>query len=143
MEIELIANDSKKELMVQFCIAYCGILAKHRICAPKSTGSMISEATGLRIEQLLPGGQGGMQQLISRISFNEIDVLIYFRDGVHKDIEHTMRDESLIRECDLNNVPLATNIGTAEIIINALERGDLDWRELVNPNSEYNRKKHA
>ena len=76
MEIALLANDSKKELMVQFCIAYCGVLAKHRVCATKATGSMISEATGLRIEQLLPGGQGGISQLTSRISFNEIDVLL-------------------------------------------------------------------
>lgn len=143
MEIALLANDSKKELMVQFCIAYCGVLAKHRVCATKATGSMISEATGLRIEQLLPGGQGGIFQLTSRISFNEIDVLIYFRDSLPHDIEHKMNDDSLIRACDVNNVPVATNIGTAEVIITALDRGDLDWRNFVNPNSSYNRKKNA
>ena len=140
MEIALLANDSKKELMVQFCIAYCGVLAKHKLCATKSTGSMIYEATGLHIEQLLPGGQGGMQQLTSRISLNEIDVLIYFRDSRAQDMEHALDDDSLIRACDLNNVPLATNVGTAEVIVTALDRGDIDWREFVNPNSEYNRK---
>ena len=143
MEIALLANDSKKELMVQFCIAYCGVLAMNRVCATKATGSMISEATGLRIEQLLPGGQGGISQLTSRISFNEIDVLIYFRDSLPHDIEHKMNDDSLIRACDVNNVPVATNIGTAEVIITALDRGDLDWRNFVNPNSSYNRKKNA
>ncbi len=143
MEIALLANDSKKELMTQFCTAYCGVLAKHRLCATKATASMISEATGLRMEQLLPGGQGGVQQLTSRVSFNEIDVLIYFRDANQPDMEHMLMDEALIRACDINSVPLATNIGTAEVIITALDRGDLDWRELVNPNSEYNRKKHS
>ena len=141
MEIALLANDSKKELMVQFCIAYCGILAKHRLCATKSTGSMIYEATGLRVEQLLPGGQGGAQQLTSRIEFNEIDVLIYFRESKQQDYEHTMSDDALIRACDLNSIPVATNIGTAEVLVTALERGDLDWREFVNPNSNYNRKR--
>ena len=142
MEIALLANDSKKELMVQFCIAYCGVLAKHKLCATKSTGSMIYEATGLHIEQLLPGGQGGMQQLTSRISFNEIDVLIYFRDtrpssgfSSHDEIER-----ELLLACDRYNVPVATNIATAEVIIMALDRGDLDWRELVNPRSQCNRK---
>lgn len=140
MEIALLANDSKKELMVQFCIAYCGVLAKHKICSTKATGSMISEATGLRIVQLLPGAQGGMQQLSSRISFNEIDVLIYFRDSSRTSVEQMMTDDAIIRACDINNVPVATNIGTAEVIITALDRGDLDWRTFVNPNSEYNRK---
>lgn len=143
MEIALLANDSKKELMVQFCIAYCGVLAKHRICATKSTGSMISEATGLHIEQLLPGGQGGMQQLTSRITFNEIDVLIYFRDSNSgkKNIDAIFDDDSIIRACDINNIPVATNIGTAEVIITALDRGDIDWRDLVNPISDYNKKR--
>ncbi len=140
MEIALLANDSKKELMVQFCIAYCSVLAKHRLCATKSTGSMIYEATGLRVEQLLPGGQGGAQQLTSRIAFNEIDALIYFRESTPQDYEHTMSDDALIRACDSNNIPVATNIGTAELLVTALDRGDLDWREYVNPNSDYNRK---
>ena len=141
MEIALLANDSKKELMVQFCIAYCGILAKHKLCATKSTGSMIYEATGLRVEQLLPGGQGGAQQLTSRIEFNEIDVLIYFRESKQQDYEHTMSDDALIRACDLYSIPVATYIGSAEGLATALERGDLDWREFVNPNSDYNRKR--
>ena len=141
MEIAIIAHDVKKELITQFCIAYCGILAKHKLCATKSTGSMIYEATGLRVEQLLPGGQGGAQQLTSRIEFNEIDVLIYFRESKQQDYEHTMSDDALIRACDLNSIPVATNIGTAEVLVTALERGDLDWREFVNPNSDYNRKR--
>ena len=79
MDIALIADDTKKELMTQFCIAYCGILSKHHICATSITGKYVQEATGLEIEKLLPGSHGGAQQITSRISYNEIDVLLYFR----------------------------------------------------------------
>ena len=140
MEIALIAAETKKELMVQFCIAYCGVLAKHNICATKMTGKMVSEATGLDIEQLLPGNQGGIQQIVSRVAYNEIDVLHYFRDGSDNP-EEIMTDADLMRECDRSNVPTATNIATAEAIITALDRGDLEWREFWNPKSEYNRSK--
>ena len=140
MNIALLAHDRKKELMVQFCIAYCGVLAKHNICATKMTGKMVSEATGLDIEQLLPGNQGGIQQIASRVAYNEIDVLLYFRDGSDNP-EEIMTDADLMRECDRSNVPTATNIATAEAIITALDRGDLDWREFWNPKSEYNRSK--
>ena len=140
MEIALIAAETKKELMVQFCIAYCGVLAKHNICATKMTGKMVSEATGLDIEQLLPGNQGGIQQIASRVAYNEIDVLLYFRDGSDNP-EEIMTDADLMRECDRSNVPTATNIATAEAIITALDRGDLDWREFWNPKSEYKRTK--
>ena len=99
MEIALIAAETKKELMVQFCIAYCGVLAKHNICATKMTGKMVSEATGLDIEQLLPGNQGGIQQIASRVAYNEIDVLLYFRDGSDNP-EEIMTDADLMRECD-------------------------------------------
>lgn len=140
MEIALIANNAKKELMVQFCIAYCGVLAKHHICSTKVTGKMVSEATGLPVEQLLPGKQGGTDQIASRIAYNEIDILLYFRDG-NADYNELLTDNNLIRECDINNVPVGTNIATAETIICALERGDLEWRNFINPNSEYNRQK--
>ena len=79
MEIAIIADDTKKELITQLCIAYCGILSKHSICATSTTGAYISEATGLKIEKLLSGTHGGEQQIASRIAFDEIDVLFYFR----------------------------------------------------------------
>lgn len=140
MEIAIIANDTKKDLVAQFCIAYCGVLAKHNLCATKMTGKIISQATGLEIEELLPGTQGGIQQITSRVTYNEIDIVIYLRDA-NRSVDSLMRDYALIRECDVNNVPLATNIATAETLICALDRGDLDWREIVNPKSEYNRRK--
>ena len=140
MEIAIIANDMKKELITQFCIAYCGILSKHHLCATNITAKYISEATGLNIEKLLTGEQGGEQQVASRVAYNEIDVLICFRD-TRPDSKLNEEEQELFRMCDLNNVPIATNIASAEIIIRALDRGDLDWREVVNPRSEYNRRK--
>lgn len=140
MEIAIIANDTKKDLMAQFCIAYCGVLAKHNICATKMTGKAISAATGLEVEELLPGTQGGIQQITSRVTYNEIDIVIYLRDA-NRSLSSLTRDYALIRECDINNIPLATNIATAETLICALDRGDLDWREIVNPKSEYNHRK--
>lgn len=79
MNIALIAHDSKKELMVQFCIAYCGVLSRHSICATGTTGKLVSEATGLQIQRFLSGSQGGDQQLASSISCNEIDLLVHGR----------------------------------------------------------------
>lgn len=140
MEIAIVADDTKKELMTQFCIAYCGILSKHNLYATSTTGKYVSEATGLKIERLLAGEQGGEQQITSRISYNEIDVLLYFRSTTpmpsFRDVEY-----NLLRMCDIHNVPVATNIATAEVLICALERGDLDWREIVNPRSDYNRRR--
>ena len=137
MEIAIIAHDLKKELMTQFCIAYCGILSKHNLCATSITAKYISEATGLEIEKLLAGVQGGKQQSASRVSCNEVDVLLYFRD-TRADAMQDEIDTELLRLCDLYNVPVATNIATAEVIVTALDRGDLDWREIVNPRSAYN-----
>lgn len=130
MQIAIIAEDKKKELMAQFCIAYCGILSKHTLFATGTTGKYISDATGLEIECLLSGVQGGEEQIASRISFDEIDMLLFFRDTEEDYGEHS----SMIRLCDIHNVPLATNIATAEVLVRALDRGDLDWRQIVNPN---------
>lgn len=132
MNIALMAHDSKKELMTQFCIAYCGILSRHNLCATGTTGKMVSEATGLKITQFLSGPQGGDQQISSRIACNEIDLLLIFSDPLGAKANEP-KDYTLLRLCDVHNVPVATNIATAEALIHALERGDLDWRDIVNP----------
>ena len=129
MEIAIIAHDMKKELMTQFCIAYCGVLSKHRICATSITAKYITEATGLNIERLMSGDQGGEEQIASRISYDEIDLLLFFRDSDY----NFENDNNIVRLCDIHNVPLATNIATAEVLVCALDRGDLDWRKIVNP----------
>lgn len=132
MNIALIAHDTKKELMVQFCIAYCGVFSKHNLCATGTTGKMVAEATGLNVQRYLSGSRGGDQQIAARISCNEIDLLLFFRDPISVK-PHEPNDMNLLRLCDVHNIPVATNIATAEALIHALERGDLDWRDIVNP----------
>ena len=132
MNIALIAHDSKKELMTQFCIAYCGILSKHSLCATGTTGKLVAEATGLTIKRYLSGAQGGAQQIGSRIACDEIDLLLVFRDPLNPKPGEP-NEANLLRLCDVHNIPVATNIATAEALIHSLERGDLDWRDIVNP----------
>ncbi len=133
MTIALIAHDAKKELMTQFCIAYCGILSKYNLVATGTTGKTVSEATGLNITSFLSGSQGGSQQIASRIGCNEIDMLLMFRDPLNPK-PHEPDEQALLRLCDVHNIPVATNIATAEVLIHGLERGDMDWREIVKSN---------
>lgn len=130
MNIALIAHDSKKELMTQFCIAYCGILSHHSLCATGTTGKLIEDASGLHVTKFLSGSHGGAQQIGALISCNEIDLLLMFRNP-RDPKPHESSDNELLRLCDVHNIPAATNIATAESLVRGLERGDLDWRELV------------
>ena len=132
MNIALIAHDKKKELMVDFCIAYKSILKKHTLCATGTTGGLIAEATGLPVNLFLSGPQGGDQQIGARIAYNEIDLVLFFRDPLTAQ-PHEPDVSALFRLCDVHNIPLATNSATAEVLIQGLERGDLDWRDIVNP----------
>ena len=135
MNIALIAHDTKKELMVQFCIAYCGVLSKHNLCATGTTGKMVAEATGLNVQRYLSGSQGGDQQIASRIACNEVDLLLFFRDPINAKPSEP-NEMTLLRLCDVHNIPMATNIATAEVLIHGLERGDLDWRDIVHPQND-------
>ena len=112
MTIALVAHDTKKELMVQFCIAYRQILSKHRLIATGTTGRLVAEATGLNVQRFLPGGHGGDPICAKPSEPNEMN---------------------LLRICDVHNIPVATNIATAEVLIHGLEHGDLDWRTILNP----------
>ncbi|NLC69590.1 MAG: methylglyoxal synthase [Clostridiaceae bacterium] len=131
MNIALVAHDKKKELMVDFCIAYKFILQKHNLYATGTTGTIIAEETGLNVYKFFPGPLGGAQQIEGRVACNEIDMVIFFRDPSTSQ-EYEPDVNPILRLCDLNNIPIATNIATAEILIKGLERGDLGWRELVN-----------
>ena len=129
MNIGLIAHDSKKTLMQNFCIAYRGILSKHELFATGTTGRLIEEVTNLSIHKYLAGPLGGKQQLGAQIGLNEIDSLIFLRYPSNpKPHEPDVND--VIRLCDMHNIPMATNLATAEILILAIDRGDLDWREM-------------
>ena len=115
MNIGLVAHDSKKTLMQNFCIAYRGILSKHELYATGTTGRLIEEVTNLNVHKYLAGPLGGKEQLGAQIAQNDID-------------EPEVND--LFRLCDTYNIPMATNLATAELIILAIDRGDLDWREM-------------
>ena len=130
MTVALIAHDSKRELMLEFCIANCGVLSRHNLYATGAIGMMISEFTGLEITRRFSGAQGGTQQIASRVSCNEIDLLLFFRDPVSSG-QNERNALSLLRLCDMHNIPVATNVATAQSLIHSLRRGDLAWREVV------------
>ena len=134
MNIALLAHDRKKELMVQFCIAYAGILQEHTLVATNTTGRLIAEATGLDISLYMGAAQGGSQQIGARIAYNEIDLVLFFCDPGQPELYSAANE--LSRLCDLYNIPFASNVATAEVLIQGLRRGDLAWRDIVNPKKQ-------
>lgn len=131
MNITLMAHDKKKELMVQFCTAYKSVLAKHSISATATTGRLVAEATGLPVTLFLSHNQGGHQQVDARIAYDEIDLVIMFTDPNSIDPWEDQQIVQTIHLCDTHKVPVATNLASAEMLILGLQRGDLDWREMV------------
>lgn len=129
MNIGLIAHDSKKKLMQNFCIAYRGILCKNELYATGTTGRLIEEVTNLNIHKYLAGHLGGEQQMGAQIESNQIDLVIFLRDPLAPK-KHEPDIKNIFRICDTHNIPLATNLATAEPLIKSLDRGDLEWREM-------------
>lgn len=132
MNIAIMCHTKKQDLMVQFCTAYCGILSKHTVCATNATGKMIADATGLNVNLFLSHELGGIEQIGQRISYNEIDMVLFFNSPT--DDLLNMEIMNIMRLCDQHSVPFASNVATAELLIHGLARGDLDWREVMNPN---------
>ena len=129
MNVGLIAHDSRQKLMQNFCIAYRGILSKNALYATGTTGRLIEEVTNLRVHKYLAGHLGGQQQMAAQITNNGLDMIIFLRDPQHpKSHEPDVND--VVRLCDTYNIPIATNLATAELLIRALENGDLEWREM-------------
>ncbi len=135
MNIALIAHDKKKADMVNFCIAYVDILRRHELCATGTTGGLVAENTGLNVHRYLSGPLGGDQQIGARVAYNRIDLIVFLRDPLTAQ-PHEPDVSALLRLCDVHNIPLATNVASAEALIKALDRGDLDWRLVVNPPEE-------
>ena len=130
MNIALITHDNKKKLMENLCIAYRHILCKHNLFATGTTGRLIEETANLTIHKYLAGHLGGEQQLGAQVASNDIDLVIFLRDPIsQKNYEPDIN--SIMRLCDVHNIPLASNLATAEILLLALNRGDLDWRNVV------------
>ena len=145
MNIGFIAHDSKKHLMQNFCIAYRGILSKHELYATRpniwrrsselyatgTTGRLIQEAANLNVHKFLAGHLGGEQQMCAMIEQNQMDLVIFLRDPLNPK-SHEPDIHKAIRLCDMHNIPLASNVATAELLIKSLEHGDLEWREAYN-----------
>ena len=129
MNIALIAHDPKKKLMQNFCIAYRGILERHDVYSTETTGRLVEEASGLSIHKFLAGHLGGVEQIATQIESNQIDMVIFLRENSMSQ-PHNNDFHYISTLCDVYNIPLASNLASAELMIKSLERGDLDWREL-------------
>ncbi|MFC3039359.1 methylglyoxal synthase [Virgibacillus xinjiangensis] len=130
MKIALIAHDKKKQDIINFARAYQHILRKHELYATGTTGLRIAQNTGLSVHRFQSGPLGGDQQIGALIADNSMDMVLFFRDPLTAQ-PHEPDVSALMRLSDVYNVPLATNMGTAELLIHSLERGDLQWREVV------------
>jgi len=135
VNIALIAHDNKKKLMENLCIAYRHILTKHNLYATETTGRLIQEATDLHVHNFLAGHLGGVEQLGSQIAYNKVDLVIFLRDALYN-WSNNSDDNLIFKLADTHNIPIASNLATAEALILALERGDLDWREIVRESAE-------
>lgn len=129
MNIGLIAHDAKKKLLQNFCTAYRSILSKHELYATGTSGRLIEEASGLTVHKFLAGHVGGEQQLAAEINNNNIDLLIFLRDPYNPK-KHEPAPNNLFKLCDMHNIPLATNLACAELMIKSMDRGELEWREI-------------
>ncbi len=130
MNVVLIAHDPKKKLMQNFCIAYRGILSRHDIYATETTGRLVEEVSGVPVHKFLAGHLGGVQQIATQIESNQMDLVIFLREPLLNSQPHNNDFHTISTLCDIHNIPIASNLASAELLIKALERGDLNWREL-------------
>jgi len=136
MNIALIAHDNKKKLMENLCIAYRHILLKHNLYATETTGRLVQEASDLQVHSFLAGHLGGVEQIGSQIAYNKVDLIIFLRDALYQ-WSHNTDDSLIFKLADTHNIPIASNLATAEALILALDRGDLDWREIVRESEQH------
>jgi len=128
MTIAILAHDSRKELALQFCTAYSGILSRNTVIATGTTGRMLNQTTGLPVHCYLSGRLGGIQQIAARVACDEVDLVLFFRDPLKADSGSSI-EQNLLRLCDMHSVPIAT----AEVLLRGLDQGDLDYREGMHP----------
>lgn len=128
MKVVLMADLRKYELLINFCIAYKQILSRHELMSLFNTSQLISDATQLELQTMATDINANIEQLAARVNYDEIDAIIYLRD---QDTPAYDAPAPLLRACDNKNVPYATNLAMAELLVLAIDRGDLDWRELI------------
>ena len=129
MRIGLIAHDKKKDEIIVLAKKHKDVLAKHQLFATGTTGTLIMGETGLPINRMKSGPLGGDQQIGSMVADNGLDLLIFLRDPLTAQ-PHEPDVSALLRLCDVHNIPLATNLASAELLIKSLDRGDMEWREM-------------
>ena len=129
MNIGLIAHDGKKKELIEWCDRNKEVLQGHFLCGTGTTARLIAEKTGLPVKGYCSGPLGGEQQMASQIEHNLIDMVIFLRDPQNQQL-HEPDIFNVMHLCDVHNIPLATNLATAELLVKALERGDLEWREM-------------
>ena len=129
MNVALIAHDHKKDILINFVLAYSEISKKHNLFATGTTGRLIEKMTGLSVHKFLSGPLGGDQQIGAKIAENNMDLIIFLRDPLTAQ-PHEPDVQALLRLCDVHAIPLATNLASAELFINGLKRGDLNYREI-------------
>ena len=130
MNIAIIAHDKKKQIMIELCKEYKEVLEKHNLIATGTTGLMVMGATNLKITQMKSGPLGGDQQIGSMVAEGKLDMVIFLRDPISQK-PHEPDLGGIERLCDTHNIPIATNLATSELLVKALERGDLSWREVM------------
>lgn len=130
LKIAFIAHDRKKEEIVNFVTAYEHVFVPHQLYSTGTTGTRIMEQTQLQIHRFMSGPLGGDQQIGAMVAENEMDFIVFLRDPLMAQ-PHEPDIIALLRLCDVQGIPVATNVATAELLVKAIERGDFAWRELV------------
>ncbi len=115
--------------LISYCLDVHQSLSKNELFATGTTGRLIEEVTNLNIHKYLAGHLGGEQQICAQIEHNQIDLVIFLRDPLNSK-SHEPDVNNAVKLCDMHNIPLATNLASAELLIKSLDRGDLDWREM-------------
>ncbi len=133
MNIALIAHDKKKDDLIRFVLAYQPVFEQHSLFATGTTGTRITTETGLPVHRFRSGPLGGDQEIGAYIANDKMDLVLFFRDPLTAQ-PHEPDVSALIRLCDVYCVPLATNMGSAEVLVKGLERGDIEWRSIINGN---------
>ncbi len=123
MKIALIAHDKKKDAMIALAIKYRDVLEQHELCATGTTGTLVMGETGLRITRMKSGPLGGDQQIGSMIAEGRLDLVLFLRDPLTAQ-PHEPDVSALLRLCDVQNIPLATNVKSAEIMLDCLKNGN-------------------
>ena len=129
MRIALIAHDKKNNDIFELAKKYKDVLAQHELYATGTTGTLIMGETGLVINRMKSGPLGGDQQIGSMIACSELDLVVFLRDPLTAQ-PHEPDVSALLRLCDVVNIPLATNIASAQIMLNALGKAEIPCQKI-------------